>query len=42
MGPRTERLLAALARFTKGGGLTVKTRQGLTTFGKGLEDEEIR
>ncbi len=42
VGPRTERLLASLARFAKGRGVTVKTRQGLTTFGEGLEDDEIR
>lgn len=42
VGPRTERLVAALARFAKGRGLTVKTRQGLTTFGQGLADDELR
>lgn len=41
-GPRTERILLALARFAKGGGITVKTTHGLTTFGEGLEDEEVR
>jgi hypothetical protein len=39
---RTERVLAALQRFAKGRGITVKTRHGLTTFGDGLGDEEIR
>jgi hypothetical protein len=42
MGPRTERLLNALTRLTQGQGITIKTRQGLTTFGQGLADEEIR
>jgi hypothetical protein len=42
VGPRTERVLASLARFAKGRGLTVKTRMGLTTFGSGLEDDETR
>jgi hypothetical protein len=41
-GPRTERLLLWLTKFAKGHGLTVKTRMGLTTFGEGLADEEIR
>jgi hypothetical protein len=40
--PRVERIVAALTRFAKGKGVTVKTRQGLTTFGQGLDDEEIR
>jgi hypothetical protein len=42
LGPRTERLLAAIVRSTRGRGLTVKARHGLTTFGAGLEDEEVR
>jgi hypothetical protein len=42
VNPRVERLLAALLRFVKSGGLTVKTTQGLTTFGAGLEDEEVQ
>lgn len=41
-GPSTTRLTKWLAQFAKGRGLTVKTRTGLTTFGAGLEDEEIR
>ena len=41
VGERTERVLTSLKRFVKGRGITVKTRQGLTTFGKGLADEEI-
>jgi hypothetical protein len=42
IGPRTERMIAMLSRFTKGRGVTVKTRQGLTRFGEGLADDEIR
>jgi hypothetical protein len=42
IGPRTERMLTSLARYAKGRGLTVKTRHGLTTIGKGLEDDETR
>ena len=42
VNPRVERLLAALLRFVKSGGPTVKTTQGLTTFGAGLEDEEVQ
>lgn len=41
-GERTQRVVAALSRFAKGGGITIKTRQGLTTFGQGLADDEIR
>ena len=42
-GPRTQRVLKALSRFVKGRGITVKSRRlGLTRFGEGLEDEEIR
>lgn len=39
---RTERILTILSRFAKGRGVTLKTRQGLTSFGQGLADEEIR
>ena len=43
VGPRTQRVLNALSRFVKGRGITVKSRRlGLTRFGEGLEDEEIR
>jgi hypothetical protein len=42
VGQRSERLLAWLSKFAKGHGLTVKTRSGLTSFGAGLEDDEIR
>ena len=41
-GPRAERLVAALTRFVKNKGLTIKTRKGLTTVGQGLDDEEIQ
>jgi hypothetical protein len=40
--PRVERIVAGLTRFVKNNGLTVKSRRGLTTFGTGLDDEEIR
>jgi uncharacterized protein YgfB (UPF0149 family) len=42
VGQRSEPLLAWLSKFAKGHGLTVKTRTGLTSFGEGLEDDEIR
>jgi hypothetical protein len=42
LGPRTERIIMTLSRFTRGRGLTLKTRQGLTRFGEGLEDDEVR
>lgn len=42
IGERTQRVIAALSRFAKGRGITIKTRQGLTTFGEGLADDEIR
>ena len=42
VGQRSERLLGWLSTFAKGRGLTVKTRTGLTSFGEGLEDDEIR
>jgi hypothetical protein len=42
VGPRIERMLAALARFGRGKGLTVKTRTGLLTFGETLDDAEVR
>jgi hypothetical protein len=42
VGPRTERLLTWLTQFAKGRGLTLKTRTGLTSFGTGLEDDEMR
>jgi hypothetical protein len=42
ISPRTERLLKAITRLAQGLGITIKTRQGLTTIGQGLGDEEIR
>jgi hypothetical protein len=42
VGPRTEWLLGIVARLARGRGLTVKTKQGFTTFGEGLDDDEIR
>ncbi len=42
VGPRTERLLMWMARFAKSRGLTVKTTTGLTSFGEGVGDDEIR
>jgi hypothetical protein len=42
VGKRTQRVIAALTRFVKGKGIIIKTRQGLTTFGEGLADDEIR
>ena len=41
-GPRVERLVAALTRFVKNKGLTIKTRKGLTRVGQGLDDEELK
>jgi len=41
-GLRMERWMAAAARWTKGRGVIVKSRQGLTTFGADLDDDEIR
>ena len=40
IGPRTQWLLTTLSRYAKGHGITIKTRQGLTTFGQGLTDAE--
>jgi hypothetical protein len=37
-----ERIIASLTRFVTGKGLAVKTRTGLTTIGKGLDDQEVR
>jgi hypothetical protein len=42
LGPRMERFMAAAAKWTKGRGVIVKSRQGLTTFGADLDDDEIR
>jgi hypothetical protein len=37
-----ERLMTAASKWSKGRGVIVKSRQGLTTFGQGLDDDEIR
>jgi len=42
VSPRVERILAKLTQFAKGKGVTVKTRRGLTSFGQGLDDAEVR
>lgn len=42
VGRRAERLTGWLAKFATGHGLTIKTRTGLTSFGAGLADGEIR
>jgi hypothetical protein len=39
---RAERVLGAIANFTKDRGVIVKTRRELTRVGGGLPDEEIR
>lgn len=39
---RVEKIVDRLSRFATGKGVTIKTRQGLTTFGQGLPDQEIR
>jgi hypothetical protein len=40
IGPRTQWLLTTLSRYARGHGITIKTSQGLTTFGEGLADDE--
>ena len=42
VGKGTERVLNMVARLTKSSGVTVKTRQGLTAFGQGLDEREVR
>jgi hypothetical protein len=42
LSPRTEWLVSALAGLARSGGVTIKSSQGLTTFGEGLEDDEVR
>jgi len=41
VGRRTERVLTFLSRFAKGRGVTLKTRDGFSSSGQGLSDEEI-
>jgi hypothetical protein len=42
LSPHLDRLMAAATRWTKGRGVIVKSRGGLTTFAQGLDDDEIR
>ncbi len=42
VGPGTDRVLKAVQTLVKSGGITIKTKQGLTTFGEGLDDLEVR
>jgi hypothetical protein len=37
-----ELVISVLGAFVKGSGITIKTRHGLSSFGDGLDDEEIR
>ena len=39
---RVERIVSRLTRFARGKGVIIKTRTGLTTFGQGLDDAEVR
>jgi hypothetical protein len=42
LSPRMERVLTSIVSFTRSKGITVKTRQGLVSFGAGLSDSELR
>jgi hypothetical protein len=42
LSPHMEQLMAAATRWTKGRGVVVKSRSGLTSFGQDLDDDEIR
>jgi hypothetical protein len=42
LSPRMEWLMTAAAKWSKGRGVIVKSRRGLTTFGQDLDDDEIR
>lgn len=42
VGPGTNRVLRIVRWLVGSGGVTIKSRQGLTTFAQGLEDEELR
>jgi hypothetical protein len=42
IGPRTQWLLTTISKYANGHGITIKTRQGLTTVAKGLADDETR
>ena len=39
---RVLRWMSRLSRFVAGRGVTIKTREGMTTFGEGLSDDEVR
>jgi hypothetical protein len=39
---RVLRWVSRLSRFVAGRGVTIKTRDGMTTFGEGLSDDEVR
>ena len=39
---RVEKIVSRLTRFARGKGVIIKTRTGLTTFGAGLDDAEVR
>ena len=41
-GSAIDLLLKTLHKLGIGGGVTIKTRQGLTTFAEGLDDREVR
>jgi hypothetical protein len=40
--PRAERVLIAVSQLVHPAAITIKTQRGLTTFGQGLADDEIR
>ncbi|HZI78470.1 MAG TPA: hypothetical protein VFD69_03095, partial [Vicinamibacterales bacterium] len=42
LSPRMERWMTTAAKWTKGRGVIVKARGGLTAFGQDLDDDEIR
>jgi len=42
VGKGTELVLNAMRKLSSNGGVTIKTRQGMTTFGDGLDDSEVR
>ncbi len=42
VGEGTARVLRIVRKLSKSGGVTIKTRTGLTTFGQGLDDPEVR
>jgi hypothetical protein len=42
VGKGTELVLNAMRKLSSNGGVTIKTREGMTTFGDGLDDSEVR